>query len=554
MDAASAIIETAIKFQRQGRLEEAEAIYREILKIEPSHVGAMHNLGLVFHSNGKYKEAVEIIGKAIIQSPEVADLHSNIAASQLALGLPISAATHATKAIELDFNLGEAHYNLGNAQFSLGKTNDASRSFQYAVELNPKNDHFWSNYLFALNFSPSTDQKEIFKANCRWGLSLNHHEDEITFNNDFNPDRPLRLAYFLPELERHVTARFLSAMLEHHNRSQFEILIYGYAENRGPAPKSLSNFADGWIDVADLTIDLVAERMRRDQVDILLHPCTFKARYRKLIFHNAAPLQVACINLVSTTGLGRTTHLVTDPFLSPPDETEHFFTETLIRLSGFNVYQKPEHAPDVAPLPAIKNNYIVFGSCNNPAKLTTDCLSLWTNILKSIPSSHLLLKHQSFDNTETCESFSNQFRKMGISRDRLIFLGYTQDINQYLEAYSLIDISLDPMPFGGGATTYESTWMGVPVLTMVGEGIMGRLTGSIMTRLGYPEFVTYSHDAYVSRAIEIVSDISKLSEIRQNLRIAANTYIFDAANYVGELESACRDIWIKYCNDNLVKN
>ena len=85
MDAASAIIETAIKFQRQGRLEEAETIYREILKIEPSHVGAMHNLGLVFHSNGKYKEAVEIIGKAIIQSPEVADLHSNIAASQLAL-------------------------------------------------------------------------------------------------------------------------------------------------------------------------------------------------------------------------------------------------------------------------------------------------------------------------------------------------------------------------------------------------------------------------------------------------------------------------------------
>ena len=54
MDAASAIIETAIKFQRHGRLEEAEAIYREILKIEPSHVGAMHNLGLVFHSNGKY--------------------------------------------------------------------------------------------------------------------------------------------------------------------------------------------------------------------------------------------------------------------------------------------------------------------------------------------------------------------------------------------------------------------------------------------------------------------------------------------------------------------
>ena len=92
------------------------------------------------------------------------------------------------------------------------------------------------------------------------------------------------------------------------------------------------------------------------------------------------------------------------------------------------------------------------------------------------------------------------------------------------------------------------SWPGACPRALVPRG--GRLTGSIMTQIGYPEFVTNSPDTYVSMATEIVSDISKLSETRQNLRIAASKYIFNAANYVGELENACRNIWIKYCNDN----
>ena len=339
-------------------------------------------------------------------------------------------------------------------------------------------------------------------------------------------------------------------MLKHHKRNQFEIRIYGYAENRGPAPKSLYDFVDSWTDVADLTNDLVAEQMRRDQIDILLHPCTFKARYRKLISYNAAPLQVACINLVSSTGLGQTTHLVTDSFLSPLNETEDYYTETLIRLSGFNVYQKPQDAPDIVPLPANNNDHIVFGSFNNPAKLTSDCVLLWTDILKSIPSSHLLLKHQSFDNIQTYEKFSNQFIDMGISRDRVEFRGYTKDMNKYLDTYNIVDISLDPIPFGGGTTTYESVWMGVPVLTMVGNTIMGRLTGSIMTRLGLTEFVTGSAKNYVSKAQELSSDLTKLSEIRMNLRSYAQEHIFNAKQYVEELEEACRNIWVNHCQNS----
>ena len=549
MNEFSSIINKAIDLQKQGKLEEAASIYRRILNIQPSHSSALHLLGVIFHSQGNFEESMEFIGKAIIQSPDVADCHSNMAASQLASGHANSAIRHATKAVELDFNLGNAHYNLGNALFSLGKTNEAVSSFSTAVKLNPKNDQYWSNYLFALNFSPSADHMQIFEANNNWGLSIELRKNDITFKNDLTPNRALRLAYFLPEFDRHVTLRFVEAMLRYHNREKFKVLLYGYSESYRSLPKALSDNADAWIDVRDLRTDLVAKKMRSDQVDILLHPCTFKARYRKLIIHNAAPLQVACINLVSTTGLKSATHLITDAFLSPPNEGEKFFTETLIRLSSFNVYNKPRSKLEVAPLPAIHNGHIVFGSFNNPAKLTTECLSLWSDILKSVPSSLLFLKHRSFEKKEVCEYFFEQFKDMGISSDRLKYSGFTQDITEYLSSYNMVDIALDPIPFGGGTTTYESIWMGVPVLTMVGNTIMSRLTGSIMTRVGLTEFVTRDAKAYVSTAQELTSDLSKLSEIRNKLRSSAQQYIFNANLYVEELEKACRDIWVNHCQN-----
>ena len=549
MDDFSAIMKTALEHQHKGRLEEAEKIFRTVLEIEPFHADTLHRLGLIHHAQGKYKEAAEIIGKAIIQSPKVADYHSNLAAAQLATGHPKSALSHASRAIELEINLGEAHYNLGNALFALGKTDDAVRSFQQAIDKDPTNNQFWSNYLFALNFAPSASQELVFEENRRWGVLLEQDKHILPFRNDWTSDRQLRTAYYLPELDRHVTTRFLDAMLEYHNRDEFEVTIYGYAQDHSPAPKSLLTYIDAWIDIGQMNIDLVAEQMRRDQIDILIHPCTFKARYRMLIAYNPAPVQIACINLVSTTGLRNTTHLVTDSFLTPPGKSEDYYTENLIRLSGLNVYRKPMAAPDVSPLPANHNGFVVFGSLNNPAKLTPECISLWTQILQQVPSSRLLLKHQSFESTEICESFATHFKKAGISKERLIFRGYSLDGSEYLCTYNQIDIALDPLPFGGGTTTYESIWMGVPVITMVGDGIMGRLTGSMMTRLGYADFVTTSPEAYVSVAKEFAFDLAKLSKIRHNLRESASKSIFDGQQYVRELEGACREIWINHCEN-----
>lgn len=82
MDDLSAIVKNAMEWQHQGRLEEAESIYSRVLEINPSHADALHLLGLVYHAQGKFGEAIEVIGKAIIQAPQVADFHSNLGAAE----------------------------------------------------------------------------------------------------------------------------------------------------------------------------------------------------------------------------------------------------------------------------------------------------------------------------------------------------------------------------------------------------------------------------------------------------------------------------------------
>ena len=548
MDDLPAIMKTAKEYQNQGRLDEAEAIYLKILEIDGSNAEAFHLLGLICHARGNFDVAAEAIGSAIIIDPGVAEFHANLSATELSRGQPALANSHARRAIELDSSLDTAHYNYGNSYFALGRTDDALRAFQAALGQDPANDHYWANYLFTLNFAPSATRQFIYEANCRWGESMKGLSDGTSLHRSAGvetmaPARKLKLAYYLPELDKHVTVRFLNAMLPYHDRDRFEVFIYGFRSDGGPAPKFLFENADRWVDVRDQSEESIAGIMRANEINVLLHPCTFKARYRTLLAYLPAPIQIACVNLVSTTGISATTHLITDSYLDPPGKTEKYYTEDLIRLSSFNVYQPPSQAPETASLPARENGFVTFGSFNNPAKMTPQTLSLWAEILIRLPSSRLLLKHRSFDHADVQEAFIRPFREANIDTQRIAFDGFSQENAEYLATYHKVDIGLDPMPFGGGTTTYESIWMGVPVVTCAGDTLMGRLSASLMHRLGLPDYVCDTPDKYVETVLDRSNDVEHLSAVRGALRGMAKETIFNGRQYVAELEEAVQSLW-----------
>ena len=536
-----------INFQKKGESLKAKHIYLEILYKNPHNPDALNLLGTIFQENSDHQKAISFIENAITSAPDIADYYSNLAVSQLAMGKIELAYLSCSKAVEIDPTFSIANYNLGNSLFAMGRADEAIQFFKVAIDLEPSNDKFWSNYLFALNFRSNLDNKEVYDENCRWGNIKRNRNLEITkFVNSKEANRPLRIAYFLPELDQHVTPRFLKPIVLNHNKEKFIVYIYGYA-NQGKPQQFLTKGPHIWIDVKNMKERDIAQKIRNDQIDIFVHPCTFKTRYRNILRYKPAPIQIAGINLVSTTGLEETSYLLSDERTTPYGSSDKFFTEKLVRLSQFNVFGTSSVLPKIVLSPVFKQGFITFGCFNNPTKYGKQCISLWSKILLQSPMNKLLLKHRAFENTEVKNFFTKQFIHEGVSEAQLLYSGYTQNTAKYLKYYNLVDVCLDPTPFGGGTTSYEAVIMGVPIITLLGDSVMGRLTASIMKKIGYDDFVTGSTADYVNLANNLYKRLTLSKDLKTNLRAEAKKRLFDAKSYTEELEQNYQKIWSDYC-------
>ncbi len=511
----------------------------------PDDVDALNELGCTALAAGEPDRAVAIFGQAILSAPLDPLTHVNMAAAYLALNRLGDAVAHAKRATKLAPGLAEAHHNLGNALFLAGDAEGAVTAFGAARALDPDEEAHWSNFLFAQTFSETADSSAIFAENRAWGRRLEQQAGNPVRPTiaDRDPDRVLSLAYALPDLSEHVTPRFLAPVLAAHDQDRFRISLYGHRATGGPPPAALVPPGVRWIDTHGVAPSAIAAMMRRDRIDVLIHPCTFRSRLRSVLAYRGAPLQMAGINFVSSTGLTATDYLLSDATLTPPATSAPYFTERLIMLPSFNCYGVPQNAPDVSPLPAKRNGFVRFGSFNAPSKFGAATVDTWSEVLRRVPASRLLLKHRVFEDMTVRDGFVARFAAHGVASDRLEFSGFTADVRDYLGAYGEVDIVLDAMPFNGGTTSYEAIWMGAPVLTLAGALLMERQSASLMRAVGHPEFISETKQAYVDKAFELSQDLDRLSEIRARLRPAATRTIFNGALYTRTLEDAGRAAW-----------
>jgi len=129
--------QAAQRLHWQGRLNEAEQLYRAVLKIAPNHAGALHRLGVLSSEQGQFEQAVGLFRRALATDPNSARAHNDLGIALAALRRPKEAADQYAKAVALEPGFAEAHNNLGDALSSLGRNDEALASFERAVELNP---------------------------------------------------------------------------------------------------------------------------------------------------------------------------------------------------------------------------------------------------------------------------------------------------------------------------------------------------------------------------------------------------------------------------------
>jgi protein O-GlcNAc transferase len=222
-----------------------------------------------------------------------------------------------------------------------------------------------------------------------------------------------------------------------------------------------------------------------------------------------------------------------------PSSSDQDFTEKIWRLP--RTWTSYAGRAD-APSPAVRHPgaTIWLGSFNQIGKLTPRTFRLWAKIMHVLPESKLFLKTMTLTDPVNRQRIATEMGRLEIAPERLKLVGGGMTWIEHMQMYNDMDIALDPVGgVGGGTTTCDALWMGVPVITLEGDKMNQRMSASMLHAIGHPEWVTTSESAYVDAVIAMARDLPKRVALKTTLRDAMRrSPLCDAKGLARDLEDA----------------
>ena len=154
-------LKQAINKHQDGKLEEAEKLYREILNNEPKNVNANHNLGVLLVSRNKTEDALQCLRKVVKLKPESPDAHITLGAALQKFNKLQEAETCFRKVVKLQPESPDAHNNLGGVLQNLDKLQEAELCYRKAIELKPDYFDGYNNLGTVLQNNSNFEEAEL---------------------------------------------------------------------------------------------------------------------------------------------------------------------------------------------------------------------------------------------------------------------------------------------------------------------------------------------------------------------------------------------------------
>ena len=217
--------------------------------------------------------------------------------------------------------------------------------------------------------------------------------------------------------------------------------------------------------------------------------------------------------------------------LSATDQTAH----ALLKIKGgYMVFDPGGTLP--SPIRESGKKFR-FGSFNHARKLTDSSIDLFCAVMQTCPNTELVLKSISFHEEAEKKRILQRFERAGLDTNRLTLLKWIEGGINHLQLYRHLDVALDPIPYGGATTTAEALWMGVPVVSLKGEGMVGRLSASLLHHSDCDQWIANSIDSYINIAKNLAMQgprsVDERMQLRNNLQHSA---LADGKRLATELE------------------
>lgn len=546
---ATAHFNLGVALRSQKKFAEACQVFKRATELLPNYSEALDALAHGYIALYDWDSAIKVLNEIISIWPQKAEMYSNLGTVYQAMGRIQEAIDAYEHALKLNPRITMALNSLGSAYTGRGDFKQAERCYRQCLAANPADLRARSNLLMLLNYMPDVTAAAVFEEHLEWGRVAGKLIKLLEPVASGDPQRRLRIGYLSPDFREHSVVAFIEPLLKHHDRTQFEVCCYSYLPRPDDTTLRLKQSVDLWRDIDTLSDPDTVRLIREDRIDILIDLVGHTGNNRLAVFAaKPAPVQMTYLGYPNTTGLSTIGYRITDGIADPVGE-DAYYSEKLLRLEGcFLCYQPDSRAPEVAPLPALSNGYITFGSFNNYSKINQGVLQLWAEVLKRVPDSRLLLKCPALTDAHTREHITHDMQTLGIGAERLDLLGHTKTRSEHLALYARVDIALDTFPYNGTTTTCEALWMGVPVLSLAGKRHAGRVGASLLNAIGHPEWIATTPEAYIATAAGLATDLSRLQAARAGLRQQLLTSLLcDAERLSYGIESAYRDMWRHWC-------
>lgn len=558
----------------KGCFQEAEICHREVIRIRPTDAYGYFNLGNVGKLAGRRDIASTNYAVAIALSPAFESAYVNLGILSQEEGYLSRTESLCLHAVAINPECSEAHNTLGNLYREKGNFESSERSFRKALVLRPDYADAFSNrgvvlrelqqfvaaeysYRHALLISPHLLEPRsnlLYLMSTRGQMSSYLEEAkcfgkvvaerrEFCYASWETDSKIIRIGLVSGDFRNHPVGYFLEGLCQHIDTKSLELVGFTMSADEDDLTERLRPRFASWHSLLGLSDADAATLIHAQKLHVLIDLSGHTASHRLGVFaYRPAPIQGTWLGYWASTGVREMDFLLGDPHAIPSEEQDQF-TEEIWHLRRTRFCFTPPRslmASNVACQPDARP--VTFGCFGNLCKITPAVIHCWARILQTIPEARLLLKSPGLSEPDAREQLWARFENTGIHRERLMLEGPSSR-EDYLRAYGRIDVVLDTFPYPGGATSCEALWMGVPVLTQMGNSLLSRQGESILRNAGLDDWIAQDEADYVNKAIHFASDRGSLSHLRGALREQVErSALFDAITFARDFESTIEKI------------
>lgn len=534
-----------------GQFEQSEQALLGVLAAKPRHAQAGYQLGVVRMRRGHYEAAASAFENVLRIAPDHVEAMHLLAASRLRTGQVNEAILLFKRVLALRPNRVTAQRDYASALAYRGSVSEAATRYRADLAIAPDDKDIRSALAFTSSLLPSATRAEILEIHREWGRRHGTFAPPA-YGNAREPERRLKIGYVSPDFREHSISYFVEPLLSAHDRGAFEVFCYTLDGAFDATSQRLRAASDHWLALDKYNDDDAVRLIRADGIDILVDLAGHTASNRLTLFaRGAAPVQITWLGYPETTSVPAIGYKITDAVVSPPGEADRYATEILLRLpNGFHCYRPPLNCPDVAPLPGLAIGHITFGSFADLPKMNPELIGVWAAVLRAAPGSRMLIKCRQFADETVRDKYTAMFGTAGVAAERLTLMGRSATTAAHLAQYASMDICLDTYPYNGTTTICEALWMGVPVVTWMGERAASRVGGSVLHQAGLSELIASNVEGYVGVATELARDVARLDALRRGMRDRlGKSALRDEHGFARAMETAYREVWRRWCSE-----